>query len=624
MPGIAGLITKLPREAAISQLERMVGVLHREPTDRIGTWVDDRLGVYVGWVVRSGSFSDGMPLHNEKGDRVLVFSGEEFPEPETRGRLRERGHELETAECSYLVHLSEEDQDFPVGLNGLFHGLLVDQNRRSALLFNDRYGMGRLYYHEASDAFYFSAEAKAILNVRPELRRMDSRSLGEFVSCGSVLENRTLFEGIQVLPPAAAWVFRNGDLESRASYFSPKEWEEQESLGPESFYQELLQAFRRNLPRYLAGRQRVAMSLTGGLDTRMIMAWQQREAESLPCYTFGGMLRDCKDVTVARRVARACRQPHEVIRVGEEFLERFPYYAEQSVYLTEGSVDLSRAPDLYLNEKARELAPVRLTGNYGGEVLRRIRAFKPVAPMPGLFQGELIGAAHQAKETYAQVIRCHPVSFAVFKQGPWHHQGVFSLEQTQVSMCSPFLDNDVVRTAFRAPESALASNEASLRLIADGSHDLLRIRTDRGVAGDSTLTGTISRGFLEVLFKAEYACDMGMPQWAARINHVLSPLHLDRLFLGRHKIFHFRMWYRSALAGYVREMLLDSRSLSRSYIERKGLEAIVNGHTNGFGNYTTEIHKLLTLEIFHRHFLDHARTGCVEERAGILAAYQGS
>ena len=41
-------------------------------------------------------------------------------------------------------------------------------------------------------------------------------------------------------------------------------------------------------------------------------------------------------------------------------------------------------------------------------------------------------------------------------------------------------------------------------------------------------------------------------------------------FLGRHKTFHFRVWYRDALAGYVQEMLLDPRSLSRSYIERKG------------------------------------------------------
>ena len=152
----------------------------------------------------------------------LTFSGEEFPEPGTAQRLKAQGHELDVDGPSYLVHLYEDDPSFPAGLNGRFHGLLADRNRGTAMLFNDRYGMHRIYYHQSSDAFYFAAEAKAILAVRPELRRMDSRGLGEFVSCGAVLENRTLFEGIHVLPPASAWVFRSGSLERKAQLFPSK------------------------------------------------------------------------------------------------------------------------------------------------------------------------------------------------------------------------------------------------------------------------------------------------------------------------------------------------------------------------------------------------------------------
>ena len=166
---------------------------------------------------------------------VLVFSGEEFPDPGTVQRLKESGHDFDMVGPSYLVHLYEEDPSFPAGLNGRFHGLLTDGNRGIAKLFNDRYGMHRIYYHESKDAFYFAAEAKAILAVRPDLRRIDPRGLGEFVSCGTVLENRTLFEGVEVLPTASAWVFRNGALERKGSYFHPREWEEQETLDPESY-----------------------------------------------------------------------------------------------------------------------------------------------------------------------------------------------------------------------------------------------------------------------------------------------------------------------------------------------------------------------------------------------------
>jgi asparagine synthase (glutamine-hydrolysing) len=196
-----------------------------------------------------------------------------------------------------------------------------------------------------------------------------------------------------------------------------------------------------------------------------------------------------------------------------------------------------------------------------------------------------------------------------------------ALEESQLSLRSPYLDNDLVRTAFRAPESSLASNEVSLRLIADGNKDLLRIPTDRGLAGKrGRFLGAVSRGFHEFGFKAEYAYDMGMPQWVAQIDHAFSRLHLERLFLGRHKTFHFRVWYRDALAGYVRDILLDPRSYSRPYLDGKRLEAVVRGHLKGERNYTMEIHKLLTLEILTRLFVDNPRTGGSKTRFGFPAS----
>ncbi|HEV2247132.1 MAG TPA: hypothetical protein VGW37_10820, partial [Terriglobia bacterium] len=225
MPGIVGFITKMPRDRAEPQLRRMVEAINHEPFYSTGTWIEESLGVYVGWAVQKNSFSDGQPLINERHDVVLVFSGEEYPEPGTAVRLKSRGHQVEAKGPSYLVHLYEEDPSFPAGLNGMFHGLLIDRRQAKVVLFNDRYGMHRLSFHEAQDAFYFGAEAKAILAVRPELRTLDPRGLGEFVACGCVLENRTLFKQIQVLPPASRWVFRNAEIEQKGEYFQPKEWE---------------------------------------------------------------------------------------------------------------------------------------------------------------------------------------------------------------------------------------------------------------------------------------------------------------------------------------------------------------------------------------------------------------
>jgi|HubBroStandDraft_6_1064221.scaffolds.fasta_scaffold56106_1 asparagine synthase (glutamine-hydrolysing) len=604
MPGIVGLITKRPRAWAEPQLARMVESIHHESFYVAGTWIDETQGIYVGWVARKGSFADQMPVCNGSGDVTLVFSGEEFPEPGTADKLRARGHLRHVNRASYLAQRYEEEQDFPKQLNGRFHGLVADRKRGTAMLFNDRYGLQRIYYYEGKDAFYFAAEAKAILKVQPALRSADPRGVGEFIVCGCVLENRTLFTGIQVMPPGSAWRFRAGALEKKSPYFEPSEWEGQERLDEKTYYEQLRSAFTTNLPRYFNGKERIGVSLTGGLDTRIILAWHKPEPGSTPCYTFGSMYRENQDVRLARRIAKVCEQSYQIIPVGADFLSKFAHYAERTIYLTDACVDISRAPDLYLNEKAREIAPVRMVGTYGSEMLLHAVMFKPFKPADGLYQPALLPQLLAANETYEDSHRAHPVTFIAFRQSPWHHYGVLMLEQTQVGVRTPYLDNDLVKTVYRAPGSILANEEARLRLIREGSPTLGALRTDRGLGGSSRLASLLSNAYLEFTFKAEYAYDYGMPQWVAQVDHAFAPLHLERLWLGRHKLYHFRLWYRTLLAKYVQEILLDPRTLARPYLQRSEVEKIVRGHLRGNRNYTVDIHRLLSLELIHRLFVD--------------------
>src|SRR5260221_6215730 len=141
MPGIFGLFTKMPRGWAEPQLLRMLKVLRHESFYVTGTWIDETAGIYVGWTARENSFSDTIPVQNERGDITLVFSGEEYPESNTVRSLKERGHQFKAEGPSYLIHLYEEDPSFPKSLNGRFQGLLSDRTRGVATLFNDRYSM---------------------------------------------------------------------------------------------------------------------------------------------------------------------------------------------------------------------------------------------------------------------------------------------------------------------------------------------------------------------------------------------------------------------------------------------------------------------------------------------------
>lgn len=595
MPGIVGFISKSRRPGASSQLQEMLKSIDREPFYTSGTLVDEALGLYVGWTALKGSYSEKMPLCDSQKKVTMVFSGEDYSDTGTQAC---------DSEPQYLVEMFGRDPNFVASLNGMFHGLLADRSRGVISLFNDRYGMHRLCYHETPDCFYFASEAKAILAVRPELRVGDPRGIGEFVSCSCVLENRTIFKNIHVLPAASNWTFRNGHCESKSTYFTPSEWEAQELLSEQAYFEELRSTLLRRLPFYFNGSQRLGIAMTGGLDTRVILACHPPSPGSLPSYTFGSMFRDSQDVRIGRKIAGILKQPHSVIEVGNEFLKDFANYAERTIDLTEGTVDVYRASDLYVSSKVREIAPAKIVGTYGSEIVCQLVMFKPAEPAAGLFHPEFLSQVRTGAETYRSLRAQHPVTFAAFSQSPWYHHGILAIEQSQLTVRSPFMDNEIVRAVYRAPERSVSNGDVRLRLIKDQSPELGKIHSDRGVGGRDGIKSRLLRGSREFSFKAEYAYDYGMPQTVVRVDHALSRLRLERLFLGRHKLTHFRVWYRDQLSDYVRQILLDPLTLSRPYLQKRKLEAMVESHLNGTENHTMAIHKLLSLELVQRHLLN--------------------
>lgn len=580
-------------------------MLH-EPTSTSGALVDKQLGLGAGWVCHKGAFGDCLPIWNETKDVGLLFAGESFEDESTIAALRANGHTFKTGDASYLVHLYEElGSHFFEKLNGVFSGLIIDLRENKAILFNDRYGLGRIYYHKAKDGFYFASEAKALLRVLPTLRDLDTSGFAEWFSLGCVLQNRTLFKGVGVLPAASAWTFKPGREVTRQTYFSKESWENQQPFSPAVYYEKLKETIGRIMPRYFRNARRMAMSLTGGLDSRVIMAWARPTPNSLPCYSHRGPFRECADAHIASRVAKVCHQPHHTIAVDGRFLREFPTLAAQTVHITDGTLDVSASAGLFVNRIARdEIAPVRMTGNYGSEILRRLVAFKPRSLSGSWFNAEFEADVKSAAGVYATERQGNDLSFIAFKQVPWHHFSRFALEQSQLTIRSPYLDNDLVSVAFQAPTDLRTNRLLAARLIADGNPALAEFPTDRGPLGRRGPMGRIREEFQEFTFKAEYAFDYGMPDWMAKVDRVLTPFHLERVFLGRHKYCHFRYWYRHQLASYVKEVLLDSRSLSRPYLNKERVTQMVQAHVSGGGNYTSEIHLLLSSELLQRQLIE--------------------
>jgi len=194
MPGIAGIVSQRNPGECQSVVRLMVGSMEHERFYRSGIYFAPEMGIYAGWVAMASSFADGQVFTNQRQDIVLLFSGECFQDPESFDKFPGNDDSRSGSNGSWLISLYERlGAPFVEKLNGLFSGLLIDKRRRRAFLFNDRYGIERIYCCETRDGIYFASEAKAIVRVVEEARAFDRRGVAQFLKFGCTLDGQTQF-----------------------------------------------------------------------------------------------------------------------------------------------------------------------------------------------------------------------------------------------------------------------------------------------------------------------------------------------------------------------------------------------------------------------------------------------
>lgn len=472
---------------------------------------------------------------------------------------------------------------------GVAAGFLADVDRGKCLLFNDRYGRERLFVHVEGTRVAFSSEAKAILAIAPGTRTFDPVGLAEWLACGCTIGSRSLFRNIEVLESGTVLTFE-GSTHHRHRYFTPARLEQ---LQPASGH-EFLDAFSTGLRSAVntATRQTpsVGVSLTGGLDSRMIMASLDAAPGSVPCYTFGSMYRTTGDVAIGREVAACCGQPHRVLELGADFVRAVPQHLDDAVYISDGYLGLSGAAELYVNRQAREIAPARMTGNWGGELMRGVRAFKYIMPKGEFLSPGLTTTIRESAAAFSTT-SWHPLSAALFQQIPCQGYGRYAIERSQMVMRSPFLADDVVTWLYRAPATVRA---CAAPAIIGRSPRLLAIPTDVGALGSGRRV--VRRRIRNALIKAEYLTSHGAPDWLAALASRLPRSVIETRFLGVDKFQHFRYWMRRDLSGFLRETLLgDADNGVGELFDVGAVRRMVDAQIEGRANYTNELDKLLAI-----------------------------
>jgi asparagine synthase (glutamine-hydrolysing) len=215
-------------------------------------------------------------------------NGEIYNHRELRKGLEARGHRWATnSDSEVILHAYEEHGvDCVRHLNGIFAFALWDDRERRLVAARDAFGVKPLYWWSDGRRVALASEIGALLAAgltRPEVDRI---ALDHYVACRFVPSPRTLFKGINKLPPASTLVVEEEG--------SPRviSWREAPaaplSASGDGLAGQLAERFTDAVERQMMSDVPYGAFLSGGVDSAGVVAAMKLRALAPPTtFTIG-------------------------------------------------------------------------------------------------------------------------------------------------------------------------------------------------------------------------------------------------------------------------------------------------------------------------------------------------
>ncbi|HEX6292754.1 MAG TPA: asparagine synthase-related protein [Herpetosiphonaceae bacterium] len=216
-------------------------------------------------------------------------------------------------------------------LSGSFCALYHAPHAARTLVISDRLGSRPIFYCAAADWLYLASDIRPLLRLPGVRPRLDLESVAQFIRYQMILDDRTLYSTIKTVPPATVVAIdhRSGE-QQRSAYWSlrplPCFATRHEAI------EATADAFSTAIRRIVADSQRLGLLLSGGFDSRMLLAALDRiDGPPLHAYTFGPSFTE--ETQVARQVAQMCATPWHFI---EQPLAAYWQHLASSVQTSNG------------------------------------------------------------------------------------------------------------------------------------------------------------------------------------------------------------------------------------------------------------------------------------------------
>ena len=379
MCGICGVIHLDSKPVTERLLEAMNDTLaHRGPSGA-GYFIEDHVGLAMRRLSIIDVAGSDQPLYNEDESIVLVFNGEIYNFQDLRDDLNQRGHRFRTAgDGETVAHLYEEyGADCFQHLRGMYAIALWDKREKRLLLARDRMGQKPLYYYKDDKILVFASEIKAILQ-HPDVPKVSAlntpESIAMLLNYGYVPAPQTAFQGISMLLPAHVLQLDADGCKHYPYWDLPDLAPSDEDANPEPYIFQLQSLLEESVKLRLISDVPLGAFLSGGLDSSLIVALMRKHSNSaVKTFSMGFEGDDSFDETpYAQQVAQHLETDHTAFTVKPDamgLLSDLVWHHDQPF------ADSSAIPTYLVSKLTREHVTVALTGDGGDELFAGYERF---------------------------------------------------------------------------------------------------------------------------------------------------------------------------------------------------------------------------------------------------------
>ena len=580
------------------------------------------------------SHSEDTGTGDKSGIRTFV-DGIVLDAPSYKKYFENKGYQISSPACSNIVAAAYErwDLDFMKHLEGEFSCVVWDQRTQKIILARDPYGHKPLHYHWDGKQLVFSSEIKGIIagGVFPEV---DLVSLSDFLSLNCIPCPATIFKNIFQVPPGSMVIADANGIKSQ-TYWQPK-LAVDKSLVLEDAIQQVSDSLRESIKKRMVSQETYCF-LSGGIDSSAIVSFAS-ELSDKPIHAISVGFEEEEENELADAAVMAKHvgsEHHQVIATPGSFfdmLDMMVYhhdspFTDTSAYPTFYAAKLARGftdiiltgdgPDqtmggsdhyvfaLQNNIFARRNKAVRLLNRLGS----RLSATFSLDPTPSVFSKierklyrdslSPVHAAYDLRSYFPDIVKrflCTGDLWNVhLKNSPYRHPESWFKETEALDDVNKYLFADM---KFYIPDDLMIKVDRMCM-----AHGLETLSPFQDINLSKIVNSLPGRYKINQTENNEVTTKYILKQVCKqRIPEPLLTKRKKGFAIPVHK------WLKQDQGKFIREILLDPRSLNRGYFKKQSVEKLVDVFINNKGDYffpnANGIVGLLTLELWHRKYLD--------------------